>query len=1195
MGAESFVSALLKGFSQAVQPVTGALTPLAASPPSFDALASLLSEFGWTLAAGSDAHAIETAFGTLSSDINTLASDAQQLAADSSADEITVVVSDLAHVIADIENLSADFSSLSFAPFNQNDFLTSFPQQLWPYLVHQFLRSQVGTIYGMLRFLGVLTETPQPAVAASGRAAYLKRDIDWSRIPQYASRPGATFAGVYHWGDPSTPLDHAALIQGLGALFGAFPLASGVNAPPGEVLPLFYPGTVPPGLLQLNASPVPPFDMSGPLDIMLKLILGVLPVPVPGGTPPDPVGLAMFPIVTGEAAASFTVTDTFKVGIDGQFQSIPVIVEFRPSASTGIDTQVNKVTLNALGNQTDVSGTVTLTATAPSGTPWILIGDASASHVELAGAHVGVNAAGPLTAIEYKVDVGLDALKLVIDLSDADGFLQTMVGSGPQAIDLSFAVEWSRQSGFAFSGQAQLTATIPLHLTIAGVLQVDTVSVAVTPGSDGSSAAVAVGVTGGLTLGPVAVSVDKVGLQLGVKSAAPGTGNLGDLDLQFGFKPPDGLGLAVDASVASGGGYIFLDPQKGEYAGIFVIAVDLPILTMQVNVAGILDTKLPDGSPGFSLLFLLVATFDPGFELGFGFTLNGVGGLVGINRSMAFDPLRAAFKSHQLETIFFPPDAETAIANAPQTISDLSAIFPVTEGHTVFGPVLALGWGTPGIVSAEFGGILELPSFRLALFGFFSVGLPSLEEPDPTAILILLNIDILGEIDFQQQQLSIDGDLYDSHVVDFALTGQMALRLTWGATPAFALSVGGFNPQFQPPAGFPSLQRLMLSLNSSDVSLSLSAYFAVTSNSLQVGANLEVHASAAGFTVHGYLGFDVLFTKPPFAFAADMSADVDVLQGSSVLLSISLDLTLTGPKPFHIHGDGSFHVLFFNVNLPIDKTIGDPGQAPPLPATNVWPLLQEALQDPRNWSTTLPEGIDHAVSFAQVPTGGQVILVHPAGRLTVREKVVPLNFPFSLFGSAAPGDYGEFDVNAAHAPTLDGTAAPFEIQQDYFAPGQFEQGLSDQDKLSKPSYQLFDAVISFGPTAITSGDDSVLDVHYETYYVENPNIPASQSPLTYRLDVPSQLALAAQSASALSPAWHTGGTKYVVPGSKSSITTSDLGYVIASSDTLRLNSGLSVPGGTSQAIAEAALQAHLGDHPEDAGSFQVVPAHEAIP
>jgi hypothetical protein len=104
-------------------------------------------------------------------------------------------------------------------------------------------------------------------------------------------------------------------------------------------------------------------------------------------------------------------------------------------------------------------------------------------------------------------------------------------------------------------------------------------------------------------LGPVAVSVDKVGLQLAVKTAAPGAGNLGNLDRQFGFNPPAGLGLAVDAAVASGGGYIFLDQQKGEFAGIFVIAVDLPVLSVQVNVAGILDTKLPGGQSGFSLLF----------------------------------------------------------------------------------------------------------------------------------------------------------------------------------------------------------------------------------------------------------------------------------------------------------------------------------------------------------------------------------------------------------------------------------------------------------------------------------------------------------------------------------------------------------------------------------------------------------------
>lgn len=1175
------VADLLGAWAEAIAPLGDALGSSAG-------FAALIGELGWNLAPD-PGNAIAAIFTDVSAAIADLENAAAELAAVAAGDESSLLkaIADLTAAITAVTGairaLTANSGNPAWpAPLDDPTFWGTFPVEVVDYLLYHFLKNNYPKLFGLLYFAGVLgldlVDTP-----AAGRDPYERPTVNWALIPAVTANPKSLFARVYGWGGA---FDHQKLSRAVEQLLGAFGVPGDAAEPHDPTLldPYYDPAsTVPAGLLQINGPILFSVQDVGPAMATETLSIVLLPIPAAGDKLGQPVGFAIFPLAQLTAGGTIALSDIASLTVSGGFESAPIRAEIRPSGVT-IATDLTATKLSALV-QVDVNPPA----------PFILMGSSSGTRLEVAAAQFRLGADLSESQAEFEIAAGLTGLALVVDFSQADGFLQQMLGSQPQRVDFSSEIRYSSRTGFGFSGQAELAATIPVHLTIAGVLQLDTISVALQPGSDGSSAALEVGVTGGLTLGPVAVSVDKVGLQLNLKSAASGDGNLGDLDLRFGFKPPGGLGLAVDASVASGGGYIFLDPQKGEYAGIFVLAVDLPMLSVQVNVAGILDTKLPDGSPGFSLLFLLVATFDPGFELGFGFTLNGVGGLVGINRSMDLDALRAAFKSHQLETIFFPPDAQTAIANAPQTISDLAAIFPVTEGHTVFGPVLALGWGTPGIVEAEFGGILELPSFRLALFGFFTIGLPTLDEPDPAAILVLLHIDILGEIDFQKQQLSIDGELYDSRIVKFPLSGQMALRLTWGATPQFALSVGGISPQTQPPAGLPSLNRLMMSLNSSDVSLNLSAYFAATSNSLQVGANLEVHASAAGFTVHGYLGFDALFTSSPFAFAADMYGGVDVLQGSSVLVSISLELTLTGPRPFHAHGDGSFHVLFFSVSVSADLTIGDAGQAPPLPVTDVWPLLQKAWQDPRNWSATLPEGLDHAVSFAQAPTSGQTILVHPAGRLAAREKVVPLNFPFSLFGSAAPGDYGQFDVNPAHPPTLGGTAAPFEIQQDYFAPGQFQQGLSDQDKLSKPSYQLFDSVVVFGPTAVTPGNDSVLDVHYETYYVENPSIPASPSPLTYRPVLDTQLALAGQGAPALSPARLTGRTKYAVPGSKSSITTSDLGYVIASTDSLQVNTGLSAPGGASQAVTEATLQAHLRDHPEDAGSFQVIPIHEAIP
>src|SRR5689334_12576291 len=112
MSAESFVSELLKSFSQVVEPLTDALTPLAAAPPSTDELAALLADFGWTLPGGSDATAIATALGSLATDAETLVTDAQQLNSNSSSDEITHVLTDLAAVLADITNLAAAAGNL---------------------------------------------------------------------------------------------------------------------------------------------------------------------------------------------------------------------------------------------------------------------------------------------------------------------------------------------------------------------------------------------------------------------------------------------------------------------------------------------------------------------------------------------------------------------------------------------------------------------------------------------------------------------------------------------------------------------------------------------------------------------------------------------------------------------------------------------------------------------------------------------------------------------------------------------------------------------------------------------------------------------------------------------------------------------------------------------------------------------------
>ena len=154
--------------------------------------------------------------------------------------------------------------------------------------------------------------------------------------------------------------------------------------------------------------------------------------------------------------------------------------------------------------------------------------------------------------------------------------------------------------------------------------------------------------------------------------------------------------------------------------------VDVSLLdVVQVKVIGVIDTIMPNGSSGFS--FILIITFDlPPIELGFGFTLNGVGGLGGVNRTINTTALQAGFVAHSLNSILFPPDP---IANAPEIISNIRNFFPVVKYSYVFGPMVEIGWGTPTLITLEIGVILELPNpVVIVLLGLVEVALPDADD-----------------------------------------------------------------------------------------------------------------------------------------------------------------------------------------------------------------------------------------------------------------------------------------------------------------------------------------------------------------------------------------------------------------------------------------------------------------------------------
>ena len=88
----------------------------------------------------------------------------------------------------------------------------------------------------------------------------------------------------------------------------------------------------------------------------------------------------------------------------------------------------------------------------------------------------------------------------------------------------------------------------------------------------------------------------------------------------------------------------------------------------------------------------LRATF-PGIQVGFGFALTGVGGLLAVNRRVDVDALRGRLASGTAGRILAPQDP---IRNAPALLADLDAVFPVAPGVTVIGPTAQLIWAGAG-------------------------------------------------------------------------------------------------------------------------------------------------------------------------------------------------------------------------------------------------------------------------------------------------------------------------------------------------------------------------------------------------------------------------------------------------------------------------------------------------------------------
>lgn len=666
-----------------------------------------------------------------------------------------------------------------------------------------------------------------------------------------------------------------------------------------------------------------------------------------------------------------------------------------------------------------------------------------------------------------------------------DGFGNFETGGFGQS-DKS-AARLSRASGEPPKDKNLFTLPIPVHKSL-GPITFDKVYLGAQ--SDGAKHGLEASLDFTVRFGSaVTITLSRIGALMTLQKAPEGEDGLFGQDFGIQFKPPTGAGIVIDAKMIKGGGFLYFDEAKGEYFGALELSFS-GLFSMQA--IGIINTKMPDGSDGFSMVILISAEFKP-IQLGLGFTLLGVGGLLGLNRTINLGVLQEGLKTGILDSVLFP---KNVIANINRIISDLKSVFPQKGSDALLVGLMAkFGWGTPTRIAIDLGLILELPNPRLVLVGTLRCILP-----DERAPLLKLQINFMGAVDFQKRFLFFRADLYESKLLGFPLYGSLVLAISWGNPKSFVLSAGGFHRDFDlknlpvipdAPGLFKKLDRLsIVFIDDENLSLKAEAYFAVTSNTVQFGTEVELYVDGPrSFNIYGKTSFHALFYFEPFRFQFDIDVELWLRSGDDHIMGLKVEGQLTGPTPYHIRGSATFEICWIDFSIDFEKTWGS--QAPHLEELTVdlSALLRQELSDSRNWQVEKPDKHHEAVSLRKIKTEDQIsveeLLLQPFGSIVFTQRNLPLDTPIKKMGVKKPKTAGSLSISAVKCGS---TTFADETVEEMFAPDHFFE-LTEQEKLSRRSFESmpggFRIKDSDKRTVSNNADLAPLEVKYELIYKED--------------------------------------------------------------------------------------------------------------
>ena len=461
-----------------------------------------------------------------------------------------------------------------------------FGKKILSYAVIRYLEGHHAVALHALGLFGLIDHI-EIGPTGPGRPGHLDRSLRFDRLTGLMSAPQATLKSLFGWDDPA--FDGRALLIRLRNLFDGLGIAATLD------------DTATPPALELFSTIFTPTVGLSPAGLTANLRSDI-----PGGW-----------------SVEYTISDRLRADI----ALGPVL----PAGTTFTLQPPLKVTATPAG-KLEGAASFALARRAPAGQRVSLldfgsIGGLTAQEIKFC---VAVDFAWDAAQGHATSDLGLslDIIggKLTFSPASGDGLIAKLVPIPKIDADFAAGASWNPSAGLRFRGSSALEIRQPVHADL-GPISVEGVTLSV--GLQNSGILLGLGSDLKGSLGPMTAILQDIGLNAVISFPSEG-GNLGPVQLDLGFRPPKGIGLSIDAGMIKGGGFLRFDPDKGEYFGALELSFQGII---DLKAFGIINTKMPDGSKGFAFLILITAEFTP-IQLGFGFTLIGVGGLLGLNRTL---------------------------------------------------------------------------------------------------------------------------------------------------------------------------------------------------------------------------------------------------------------------------------------------------------------------------------------------------------------------------------------------------------------------------------------------------------------------------------------------------------------------------------------------------------------------------------